>query len=190
MKAFLVVFVLFTFSLLLQGQNKFEKETRVKEKYVPEKARDFVHQLELGTRVKWYLETGINSVSYEAKTKRNKRLYSIEFDDYGSFEDIEIVIDSSEVPEEVYRNIIQLFDSAYQKHKITRMQFQYSGDERLVIESVKNNTTINGITIRYEVVVSVKTEGKFQLIEYLFSDNGSFLKRAEIVMYNTDNIEF
>jgi len=190
MKNLLIVIVLTNLAIHLNGQSKFEKEVRVQEKFVPEQARNFVRQLEPDSRVKWYRETGFNQISFEAKTKINKKLHSIEFAADGSFEDVEVVIKDEEVPVEVYENIVQYLHEKHEKQKVLKLQVQYSGNESLVIESVKNNTIVKGITVRYEVVVSTRSEGEYEMVEYLFTDHGFFIKSAGIVMQNSDNIEF
>jgi hypothetical protein len=61
----------------LNAQQKYEKESRLKEKDIPIKAHHFIDFLVAGNRIRWYLEEGLERTSIEAKFKLNNQKYSI-----------------------------------------------------------------------------------------------------------------
>ena len=104
-----VIIILFTIcSNQLNAQQKYEKESRLKEKNIPNKALHFIDSLEVGSRIRWYLEEGLEHTSIEAKFKLNNQKYSIEFDTIGNLEDIEIQIKWSEL-EKPLRDSIRFY---------------------------------------------------------------------------------
>ena len=43
---------------------------------------------------------------------------------------------------------------------------------------------------KYEIVLKGKENKKYQMMEYLFSNEGKFEDKAIIIMKNTDNLEY
>lgn len=67
-----IVFILLIISTHhLCAQQKYEKESRLKEKNIPLKARDFIGSLSVTGSIRWYLEEGLDRKSIEAKFKLN-----------------------------------------------------------------------------------------------------------------------
>ena len=46
------------------------------------------------------------------------------------------------------------------------------------------------LTRKYEIVLKGKENKKYQMMEYLFSNEGKFEDKAIIIMKNTDNLEY
>jgi len=182
--------ILFLIILSLQGfsQNKYEKETRIKESELPEKALVFVYSLAFNNKIKWYKETGINKTSFEAKTKYKGQKYSIEFSENGFFEDIEIKINKGRVPLKTFEKINKILSNENGKYSIEKIQLQYSGPPEDVLSYIKNNDTANRIIVRYEIVISTKKQGSYIMFEYLFSEAGDFIDKSKITLKSTDNL--
>ena len=83
MKTSILMLVVFFVTGSVAAQNKYEKEVRVSESEVPPNARNFVDMLNLGSKIKWYKEFGMDNISFEAKTKKDGTSYSIEFSGEG-----------------------------------------------------------------------------------------------------------
>lgn len=66
---YLLLGVLFLFSLKGYSQPKYEKELRISALAVPLSAKSFVDSFSFDKKIKWYKEIGIDQVSYEAKTR-------------------------------------------------------------------------------------------------------------------------
>ena len=172
------------------SQIKYEKELRLKERYVPQSAIQFVEGLGFEKKIKWYKEIGINKSSIEAKTKSNRKKYSIEFNVAGELEDVEIEIKQKEIPQDVNQRISLELSNRYGKYKIQKIQIQYLGEESHMIPFISENREKDYIQTNYEIVLKTKVKGSFKQFEYLFSDEGAFIHFAEIVTKNRDNIEY
>lgn len=186
---------LFWFCMLcsyqVKGQVKYEREYRVKAESVPTKALDFIDELKAEHgKVKWYHEIGYHRESFEAKTKIHKQKYSIEFDTTGRIEDVEVDIDFNDIDYSVRDLICTKFSQEYDKYKIEKVQVQYTGDERKLIDAILINEFKKPIKVQYEIVVKVKRDGLFEEYEYLFDGSGVHISHALIVQRNQDNIEY
>lgn len=190
MRPIVVLLTLFTFYLQGFAQVKYEKETRLKNKDVPARAKNFVDSMHFKSNVKWYKETGFSTSSFEAKTKFDDKSYSIEFSEDGSFEDIEIEIESNEMPSETSDNVSRYLSEKHPGYSIKKIQIQYSGNPKVVLDYFRNKKSDIGLVTNFEIVISCKLDGSFTMIEYLFSGNGEFIKKAPIVLQRSDNIEF
>ena len=103
---------------------KVERESRIKSTDVPEKALEYIEQTSLD-KVKWYRETGLESISFEAKFKHERRWYSVEFSEEGVLEDIEIEIDLHQVPEPTRESIDKYLEAEFKRHRKKKVQIQY-----------------------------------------------------------------
>jgi hypothetical protein len=122
-------FVLVLSSILLIAfhgfsQAKYEKEFRIKEKYVPSVALNFVDSMTFDSKVKWYKEIGLNRITIEAKAKYKKERYSIEFSDKGIFQDVEIEVKSNKIPDSTFSKISGFLSQRHKKYKIEKVQIQ------------------------------------------------------------------
>ncbi len=123
----------------LGAQEKYEKESRIREKYVPTKALQFIDSSDLKSRIRWYLEEGLNRKSIEAKFKHEKVRYSVEFDTLGNVEDIEIEIPWEDLNSQLKDSISLHLKKDCLKHKIVKVQIQYSGSESELLAKLKTN---------------------------------------------------
>ncbi|MFZ6037765.1 MAG: hypothetical protein ACOYU1_05940 [Bacteroidota bacterium] len=189
-------FVLVLSSILLIAfhgfsQAKYEKEFRIKEKYVPSVALNFVDSMTFDSKVKWYKEIGLNRITIEAKAKYKKERYSIEFFENGVFKDVEIEIKPYKIPYSTFSKISGFLSQRHKKYKIEKVQIQYSGDRNLVLMFLRENrNNSEGITISYEVVISTKMDGNYLMLEYLFSETGEYLLSNEIISRRNDTIDY
>lgn len=177
-----------TFSL--GAQQKFEKETRADMSQVPPKAIAFVDAMSLSSKIKWYKEYGIDKTSYEAKTKFDGKRLSIEFSNDGAFEDLEVEIRLREIPGDCRNEILGYLDAQHSKYKIKRAQVQYSGNNAAIQALRFLEKSPKGMDINYEIVVSTKVEGSYTMFEYLFDEQGSFVRRSRIIQDMTDNLDY
>ncbi len=188
MKKFLLLIIFLSFSISGFSQYKYEKEFRIKESDVPENAVNFVNEINFSSRIKWYKEIGQDIMYYEAKTKHKGERYSVKFQEDGSLLDVEIVIASSEIPDDTYNKIEEHFNSEYDKYSIEKIQIQFLGNPKRILDFLENREDKNGIETNYEIVISTKVEGTYVMFEYLFSENGSLIRKSKIVLKSIDNI--
>ena len=165
----LVLFTLFFVSLtaLLSfnafSQPKYEKEIRIRKRDVPENALRFLDSMNFKSKVRWYKEIGYDQITLEAKTRSNKKRFSIEFCEMGSLQDVEIEIGTNNLPAIAYTSIKEYLTLKYGSYKIEKVQVQYSGDEHKILTFFRNNmNNPEGIEIRYEIVISSRVDGSFK----------------------------
>ncbi len=188
-KRFVLLLLWGCLSGLVHGQTKFEREYHIREDAVPAPALAFVQALALDGKAKWYMEEGLNQKSIEAKVKHRKQLYSIEFDLSGAIQDIEVGIRRDEVDASALPAIEAAFSKDFDRHKITKIQRQYSGAENALLRLMRGGGEEN-TTTRYEIIVRGRKAGRTDFYEYTFSAQGEFLRRSMIVLRNADNLEF
>jgi hypothetical protein len=184
------VFLVLVFSGQLLAQQKFEKESRIRPGDVPENAINFIEALPFESKIKWYKEEGLDRVSIEAKFKNNKTRYSIEFDSLGNIEDVEIEINAEDIDHESRKAISTQLESDCNKHRISKVQRQYTGEAADLISFLSSGGSQSSITVRYELVVVCRQERKVTPFEYLFSEDGQLISIAEIIFKNSSHLEY
>jgi hypothetical protein len=189
---FLFVLCLLTlFSFHAFSQSKYEKEFRIKESDVPSKALSFIDSITFDSKVKWYKEIGLDHITFEAKAISNKERHSIEFSENGTFQDIEIEVDIAKIPSDIYSKIRGILTLRHKKHKIEKVQIQYTGERDAALKFLRENrNNSNSITISYEVIISTKIDGNFVMMEYLFSEKGEYLQNNQIISKRKDTIDY
>ena len=173
-----------------KAKEKFEKESRIKQRDVPQKALDFIDSVNVKTKLKWYVEEGLNRRSIEAKFRQNKKRYSIEFDTLGHVEDVEIEILQTELTTAINDAINNQLKKDCIKNKIEKIQIQYSGTEQELLAKLKNRPSSEKLIVKYEVVVKCTSKNKVELLEYLFNDTGTVLSTSTIVFKNSSHLEY
>lgn len=193
----LLLFVRYGTSLLLaitnftlSAQDKTEVERGVPATEAPSVARDWLHGTYSRTkRLRWYLERSSDGISYEAKFRHRGAWHSVEFDNTGSLQDIEIRVNFSSLPEWVQEGMVAYFDTTYTKYRVQKVQQQLTGTPKAV-RAVIRNQPIGKVTFRYEVEFYGKNDQSKALWEGLFDDQGQLLQRRKIVLRPTDNLNY
>ncbi|MEX2565718.1 MAG: hypothetical protein WD431_07245 [Cyclobacteriaceae bacterium] len=186
----LACFFSFFIPLLSLGQEKVEREYRVKSREVPAEARDWLDDsFEGRKKVKWFMEETSGKRSFEAKFSWNKEAFSVEFDLSGKIEDIEIQQEWANLPKEVKFNMESYFNGKYSKWRIEKIQWQYLGDPD-DLEDLMDEDEQEGIQLRYEIEYYGEGEEGKNLWEGLFDDEGEIIGRREIIIPPADNLFF
>lgn len=187
--AITILLILFITGNLL-GQEKYEKERRIPTKEVPSSALNFIDSINIKSKVKWYLEEGLNAKSVEAKFKRNSKKYSIEFGLPGNLEDAEIEIKFNELPKSLQQSISNQLKKDCLKFKVNKVQIQYSGDPSSVLIKILKSVEHEDLITNYELVIRCKSEKKTALFEFLFSEFGEVISSSEIIFKNSSHLEY
>lgn len=187
------VILLFLFLGIFQSnaQNKYEREHRILKSQFPEKALGYISQkLEDAKRIRFYKEIDSAKVSFEAKFKKDRLWYSIEFDKEGSLEDVEVLIKPVDIPDESFSAITTYLEKLFSKYRIRRLQQQYP-----ITESEPGETTIKNAfqnlmlpSINYELIVSGKKDKIFEQFEILFDSEGNFKSIRKSLPPNYDHV--
>ena len=169
-----------------------ERETRAKKSEVPEKAIAFIESISPDISPKWFWEGIMFPTSYEAKFKFNKAKYSVEFDTLGNLEDVEILAVYEDLPLVVRNEVDGSLLEIYEKSKITRVQTQWSGKEKDIITAINNNFSFAStqLTVRYEIELKLKQEGRWRLEEWTVDANGKIISQVIVVTPRTDHLEY
>lgn len=172
------------------AQEKYEKEERIHASSVPITAIEFINQICLDCKVKWYLEEGLKSKSIEAKFKVNKSKYSIEFDTLGTIEDAEVDISIKVLDSAIHDSITNYLSKTFNKYKIQKIQVQYSGDKSYIVNKIKNDMHSDNLIIKYELIARCSNEKETALYEFLFNDRGIMESKSEIIFKPSSHLEY
>lgn len=184
-----VLFLLF--GLFSFAQNKYEREYRIRKVQFPKKALGYIEEkLTDAKRIRFYKETDSAKVSYEAKFKKDRLWYSIEFDQQGGLEDIEILIKAIDIPDETFSRVNNYLTEHFKKYRIRKIQQQYPFAEGETPESTIKNAFQNLMlpSINYELIVAGKKEKNFEQFEVLFDSEGTFKSIRKSLPPNYDHV--
>ena len=185
----IIVFIGFSFQSSY-AQYKYEREYRIRKSQFPTNALEFIEEkVTDAKRIKFYKETDSTKVSYEAKLKKDRLWYSIEFSDEGVLEDIEILIKTTDIPNETLSKIEAYLNSHFNKYRIKRLQQQYPARTD-ALETTLRNAFQNLIlpTNNYEIMVSGKKDGGYMDYEILFDADGNFRNQRKSLPPNYDHV--
>ncbi|WP_019669111.1 hypothetical protein [Eudoraea adriatica] len=186
----LVIIALLQYSTSL-SQVKVEREHRIKKNQFPDAAHDFIQEkLQDAKKIRFYKETDTTKITYEAKFKKDKLHYSVEFDESGKLEDIEILIKEVDVPEDSWSQITKFLKEKFNKYKIRKIQQQYPITRGETAESTLNNAFQNLLipSLNYELMVWGKIQEEHADFEILFGADGGFIKMRESLPANYDHV--
>jgi hypothetical protein len=186
----LAVLLFFSSSPVLLGQDKFEKESRIQPREVPQEALSFFDSLQSGTKIKWYLEEGLDKKSIEAKFKLNKVRYSVEFDIAGEIEDVEVEMKWKDVNSPLRDAISLRLKKDCLDHKVMKVQKQFTGGKQGLLLLLIKGSTAADLTLHYEIVVRCKQPNSVDLFEYLFTEQGDVLSTSKIIFKNSSHLEY
>lgn len=172
------------------GQDKVERERRIKRSEVPENAREWMRDAFEGlSKVRWYYEETSGSASYEAKLRWGSKRVSVEFDTSGVVEDIEMEIDFGDLSPEVKNTLEDWFDSNYRRYDLKRIQEQWTGDPD-DLEDAVDEDEVDSVVIKYEIEYYSISDDTKALWEGLFDATGNFINKRKIILRPTDNLNF
>lgn len=179
------IIYLFTVSVLAQTV-KHEVEDRIDASEMPAQAVKYIEQIKIKTkRLKYYLEEDEGKKGYEAKFKNNGKKYSVEFDDLGSLQDIEVRISESKTPEKILKTIEHYLNQNYNRFKIEKIQAQYLPlhANRAFTDKINPDA--------YELIVATKNDdNKLQKFEMTFNAQGKYIKSRKIIRRSYDFLLF
>jgi len=185
--SFFVLPIVFV-GLFCTAQVKHEKETRIKSTELPSNVTILLPQITLhAKRIKYYREFDGSKHSFELKLKRNGIHYSIEFNQEGILEDIELLVSISELP----LAVVKAVESQFQRYKLTRIQKQFTHTKGSDPKKTLQNVFDGKMSVSaYEIVVAGKTNLGYKQVEFLFDTNGKILNKRPIIIRGYDNIMF
>ncbi|MDC6365437.1 MULTISPECIES: hypothetical protein [Flavobacteriaceae] len=187
---FLFCSFLFLVGLNTSAQNKYEQEFRISEEDFPAKALESIKSyVEDAKRIRFYREIDSAKTSFEAKFKKGKLHYSVEFNSKGELEDVEFIIKKTDVPEDAWVQIQQYLDTEFPRSKIKKIQQQYpanNAETPKVLREAFQNLLLP--YIRYELIFTSKSNHGFQTYEGLFDAEGQLRNLRKSLTPNYDHL--
>jgi hypothetical protein len=192
MKNLPIILALFLINISVGfAQNKYEREFRIRKSQFPVVAHDLIKdKITDAKRLRYYKEIDSAKISFEAKFKKDRLWYSVEFNEDGALEDIEILIKPIDIPSDTYTKIEDYLDREYAKYKIKRLQQQYLATPNEAVEITLKNAFQNLMlpSINYELIVSGKKDRSYIQFEFLFDAQGNFLNKRQSLPPNYDHV--
>ena len=90
----------------------------------------------------------------------------------------------------LHQNIDKELSKHFRKHRIQRVQIQWTGSRESLLSLIKNGQSDLSFTRKYEIIVKGKKEKSQALYEILFDEQAKIERIAEIKTRNTDNLDF
>ena len=161
------------------AQNKYERESRIDEEEFPKASYLLIQDyLDDAKRIRFYKETDSIKKSYEAKFKKGRLHYSVEFDESGKLEDVEFIIKEQDVPNDTWGTILFYLDENHAKYRIKKIQQQDplldGQSEKKLLHNAFQNLILP--EVNYELIFSAKKDKEFQEYEALFDAEGQLIQ--------------
>jgi hypothetical protein len=183
------LFALFSF-LSFSQEEKNEREIRIKKTDFPSHSLDLIAPyLQKVTRLRFYKEYDGEKSSFEAKFKKQRLLFSVEFDSTGTLEDIEFRIKKVDIPHDSWKAIETYIDQNFKNTRIKKIQQQYvvkTDNAKLVLKDAFQN--LIKPYINYELIISSKDAKGFQEYELLFNAEGKFISSRKSIPQKYDHV--
>ena len=173
------------------AQNKYERESRIDEEEFPKASYLLIQDyLDDAKRIRFYKETDSIKKSYEAKFKKGRLHYSVEFDESGKLEDVEFIIKEQDVPNDTWGTILFYLDENHAKYRIKKIQQQYplldGQSEKKLLHNAFQNLILP--EVNYELILSSKKDKEFQEYEALFDAEGQLIQIRKSVPPSYDHV--
>ncbi|WP_298954683.1 hypothetical protein [uncultured Nonlabens sp.] len=172
-----------------QSTEKIEKEEKITLDLIPKSMEKAV--VEIGyarKKVRYYRETDGEKVSYEAKLRYRGKKYSIEFNENGILEDVEIDTHKRKISKEALLNIESVLDTMARKYLIEKIQEQYLAKHKTTTQ-IKENISNNKID-NYELIVAFKDKRTIYRKEMLFDKKGNLISLRDVKRLEYDFLLF
>ncbi|WP_297762503.1 hypothetical protein [uncultured Muriicola sp.] len=187
-----ILFILIC-SCCIQGvaQAKYEREHRIKKSQFPEEAHALLaNEITKVKRLRFYKETDSAKTRFEAKFKKDRLHYSMEFDSDGILEDVEILIKEIDIPNDTFTSIESYLNQSYSKYHIRKIQQLYPVKNREEVKKTLKEAFQNLLlpSVNYKLLVSCKTEDGKMDFEFLFDSAGTFKKKRALLPPNYDHV--
>lgn len=178
-------------SVLCFGQKKQEQEFRIDKDELPQGIiTELSEYLKEVKRLRFYKELDGEKSSYEVKFKKDRLRYSVEFDENGTLEDVEFIIEPTDIPEKTLEQIARHLTSKHGKYRVKKIQQQYlNGDDtQKTLKNAFQNLLLPDI--RYELIIATKNTEGYGEYEITFDALGKHLLTRKSVNTKYDHVLF
>ena len=185
-------FGLFVFigTSLCQGQNREEREHRIRKSQFPTVQLD---SLAIGPKIKqkrYYKEVDSLQTTYIFKFKKDRLHYFLSYDDTGNLITSGFRVNEIDIPEETYQKIEGYLSDTYEKFRIKRIFHEYpvvntESDTPDLTDTFKN-LMLSGNA--YKLIVFVKNSTGRHELDLWFKADGSLIRKRPALPMNHDRI--
>ena len=193
MKHLLLIIILMLPIFATSQDKKIEKEEDIDREDMPESAQEYLLQNipEDINKLRHYYETDGDKESYEAKFKYNRHRFSVEFNETGTLEDIEVQVKKSDLEDVVLEKIENYLEKQHDRFKIEKIQAQYLSENDAPEQTMQRAKKFDANSPNhYELIVATKNKGELKKYEMLFDTNGNFKNEREIIRNSYDYLIF
>ncbi len=187
---FKVMMMLFLGTLICNGQEKYEREFRIKKSQFPELKSDSILADGNIKRKRYYKEVDSLGATYILKFKKNRLYYHLTFNDSGELLNSGFRINEIDFPDETIHEIKRYLSGTFEKFKIRRMYQQYAFDKKVGEKSQLKNTFQNLLLPDNLYRLNVKgKKGKTRTdYDFWFNAEGHLIKKRTALPMNHDRI--
>ena len=175
---------------LCQGQNREEREHRIRKSQFPSVQLD---SLVVGSEIKqkrYYKEIDSLQTTYIFKFKKDRLHYFLSYNDTGKLVTSGFRINEIDMPEETYEKIESYLSDSYKKYRIKRIFQEYPAVHTESDTPKLRNTFQNLIlpNIVYKLIVIGKNNKRSNDLDLWFRADGSLIRKRLALPMNHDRI--
>lgn len=181
---------LFLGTYLCQGQNRDEREHRIRKSQFPTMQLDSMI-VDLKIRQKrYYKEVDSFGTTYFLKFKKDRLHYFLSFDEAGNLVNSGFRVTEIDIPEETYQEIKEYLSDSFEKFRVKRIFQEYpaTNTER---DTPKLTDTFQNLILPsnvYKLIVIVKNNKRSSELDLWFRADGSLLRKRPALPMNHDRI--
>lgn len=186
----LMALVLLLCPTMTSAQQKIEREYAIKATQVPKPALQFVGKVFETQRIRWYAEESQKGRSIEAKVKADGTIYSIEFDQEGKLQDIEVLVKFQSLSEDLRKAIKKTLEAEFTRTKILKVQKQWTGPASTLQLLVGKKEPLEKYTTKYELVIRGTKDKSTSDYEVLVDEQGKLISKSKIIQKDSPHLLF
>ena len=186
----LMALILLLCPTMAAAQQKIEREYAIKTTQVPKPALQFVGQVFETQRIRWYAEESQKGRSIEAKVKADGTIYSIEFDQAGKLQDIEVLVKFQSLSEDLRKAIENTLEAEFTRIKILKVQKQWTGPASTLQLLVAKKKPLEKYTTKYELVIRGTKDKNTSDYEVLVDEQGKLISKSKIIQKDSPHLLF
>jgi hypothetical protein len=162
-----------------QSENvKLEREERVESSVFPAGTLNLVKEIAINRKVKFYKEFDGDKTSFEAKFKKQRQRYSMEYSQNGTLEDVEIEVKHKDIDSQLWGKIAIQLDSISHRWRVEKVQQQYVSvpfDKAALLLRIEGEEFDN-----LELIVAFKSNRNIYRKELLFNREGKLINQRNV----------
>jgi hypothetical protein len=178
MMALVFAFAKANFTQAQSDHIKQEREERVESFVFPAGTLSLVKEIAINRKVKFYKEFDGDKISFEAKFKKRRQRYSIEYSQNGTLEDVEIEVKRKVIDSLLWGKIAIRLDSISDRWRVEKIQQQFVSDP---FDKAQLLLRMEGKEFdNLELIVAFKSNRKIYRKELLFDKEGKLINQRNV----------